>query len=82
MKSILDQQNCVGNCAEENSGNSQPDHKFRKTEDFYRSDQVKLYQTNQYAASVLLTNNTIFSRYLEGSQVNRVQLDLVVGDKH
>ena len=39
---------------------------------------MKLAQTNEYAASVLLKNNTIVSHYLEGPpsyRVNRVQLD-------
>ena len=47
-------------------------------EDLFDTEQVKLVQTEEYAASVLLTNNTIVSRYLESSPrhiANKVQLD-------
>ena len=44
----------------------------------FDTEQVVQVQTHEYAASVLLQNNTIVSRYLESSPrhvANKVQLD-------
>ena len=59
-------------------------YNFKRQEVIYTAREVKIAQVNEFASSVLLTNDRIVSRYLErengGFKINLVELNIELGD--
>ena len=60
-----------------NPANTPGVYDFVMTEDAVKADEIKIAQANEYAASVLLKDNRLVSRYLERGTNSQFKINLV-----
>ena len=66
--SIINQLNCVQNCSSNSFTRSIGVYKFFLEESIaYKPEEVDQIQANEYTASILLKDGTIYSHYMEGA---------------